>query len=323
MAQIREYKSSVFSMLLENQKNCLQVYNALNNTSHEDPDLVEIKRLDGGILLSIRNDASFLIDNRLNLYEHQSTYNPNMPLRSLIYFTELIREHITNDDLFKRQKITIPVPHFVVFYNGIENRPEKENMFLSSSYAHDVCEPELELKCTVYNINQGNNQILLNKCPVLNEYMIFVDKVRTFMKIYKDIETAIDMAVEECIAGHVLEDFLLEKGNEVKQVAALDYTFERREKLFRAEEREQGRKEGLAEGLAEGHAEGLAEGITQGELLARIKIICVKLQKSQTIEQISDALEENPKIIEKIVTIANEYAPNYDVEEITKRYMNL
>lgn len=119
----------------------------------------------------------------------------------------------------------------------------------------------------------------------------------------------------QCIAGHVLEDFLLEKGNEVKQVAALDYTFERREKLFRAEEREQGRKEGLAEGLA--------EGITQGELLARIKIICVKLQKSQTIEQISDALEENPKIIEKIVTIANEYAPNYDVEEITKRYMNL
>ena len=115
----------------------------------------------------------------------------------------------------------------------------------------------------------------------------------------------------QCIAGHVLEDFLLEKGNEVKQVAALDYTFERREKLSRAEEREQGRKEGLA------------EGITQGELLARIKIICVKLQKSQTIEQISDALEENPKIIEKIVTIANEYAPNYDVEEITKRYMNL
>ena len=119
----------------------------------------------------------------------------------------------------------------------------------------------------------------------------------------------------QCIEQHVLEDFLLEKGNEVKQVAALDYTFERREKLFRAEEREQGRKEGLAEGLA--------EGITQGELLARIKIICVKLQKSQTIEQISDALEENPKIIEKIVTIANEYAPNYDVEEITKRYMNL
>lgn len=119
----------------------------------------------------------------------------------------------------------------------------------------------------------------------------------------------------QCIEQHVLEDFLLEKGNEVKQVAALDYTFERREKLFRAEEREQGRKEGLAEGLA--------EGITQGELLARIKIICVKLQKSQTIEQISDALEENPKNIEKIVTIANEYAPNYDVEEITKRYMNL
>ncbi|MDO5127473.1 MAG: hypothetical protein Q4D54_06980, partial [Eubacteriales bacterium] len=245
MAQLREYKSSVFSMLLEDPKNCLQVYNALNNTSHEDPSLVEIKRLDGGILLSIRNDASFLIDNHLNLFEHQSTYNPNMPLRSLIYFTGLVREHITNDDLFKRQKITIPVPHFVVFYNGVEKRPEKETMLLSSSYAHDVNEPDLELKCTAYNIGNGNNRKLLEKCPVLSEYMIFVDKVRKFMDEYNDIETAIDIAIKECIAEHVLEDFLSEKGNEVKQVAALDYTFERREKLFRAEEREEGIKEGI------------------------------------------------------------------------------
>lgn len=306
MAQLREYKSSVFSMLLEDPKNCLQVYNALNNTSHEDPSLVEIKRLDGGILLSIRNDASFLIDSHLNLYEHQSTYAPNMPLRSLIYFTGLIREHITNDDLFKRQKITIPVPHFVVFYNGVEARPEKEVMRLSDSYTQTVAHPDLELTCTVYNINKGYNEVLLQMCPILMEYMTFVDKVRDRLDEKNDISTAIDIAIKECISEHVLEDFLINRGNEVRQVAALDYTFERRIQLIRAEV----------------EAEGRAEGRAEGESLALIKLICKKHKNHQSCKQITEWLEEDPALIEKLYSIISKFAPNYDAEQILETYKN-
>lgn len=79
-------------MLLEEPRYALDVYNALNDSDYTKPDDVEILKLENGILLSLRNDASFIIDMNLNLYEHQSTYNPNMPLRNLIYFTNIIEK---------------------------------------------------------------------------------------------------------------------------------------------------------------------------------------------------------------------------------------
>lgn len=306
MPKLTEYKSSVFSMLLEDPKNCLQIYNALNGTNYDNPDDVIIKRLENGIVLSVRNDASFIIDAHLNIYEHQSTFSPNMPLRSLIYFVDLIRDEVLSHDIYSRKRISIPNPHFVVFYNGVENRPAKEILKLSSSYVHQDESPELELTCLVYNINVGYNSDFRNKCCVLHEYMIFVDKVRDYLAENMDIHMAIDLAIKDCINEHVLEDFLEKRGNEVRQVAALDYTFERREKLFRAEEHEDGRLEGLAEGLEK----------------QIVILVCKKLRKSKTREQIADELEEDVNVINKICDVADKYAPEYDEELVAKEYLN-
>ena len=122
----REYRSDVFSMLMEYPENALSVYNALNNSAIEDPSLVEMTTLERGISLTIRNDASFIIGMNLNIYEHQSTYNPNMPLRSLLYFTDIIKSFVKNADIYGRALVMIPRPHFVVFYNGTEKRQEVE-----------------------------------------------------------------------------------------------------------------------------------------------------------------------------------------------------
>jgi hypothetical protein len=103
MGENREYKSDVFSMLMENRANALAVYNALNGTEYEDPEQVTIKRLEKGISLTVRNDAAFVIDCHINIYEHQSTYNPNMPLRSLIYFTDIIRPALKDRDVYSRK----------------------------------------------------------------------------------------------------------------------------------------------------------------------------------------------------------------------------
>ncbi len=131
----REYKSDVFSMLMEDKRYALEVYNALNGSSYEDPDQVEYVNLEKGISLSVRNDAAFIVDTDVSIYEHQSSYNPNMPLRALIYFVDIIREHVIKKrDLFSHNPIRIPVPHFAVFYNGTINRPEKEILKLSDSY---------------------------------------------------------------------------------------------------------------------------------------------------------------------------------------------
>jgi hypothetical protein len=241
MSGNREHKSDVFSMLLEDPKNALEIYNALNGTNYKDPSVVQIVLLNKGISLSVRNDAEFVIDFELNIYEHQSTYNPNMPLRGLVYFVEKLDEFIKGRDIYGRRLIKIPTPHFVVFYNGTEKRPEKEVLRLSDAFYHPTDDPELELKCTVYNINPGYNETLLQNCPVLRDYMTFVGKVRHNLDIRIDLEKAVDRAIEECIQEGVLVDFLKNRRKEVTKNMVLDYTWERREEMIRREEREQGR----------------------------------------------------------------------------------
>ena len=118
-----EYKSDVFSMLMENPVNALALYNALNDSSYTDPDMVEMCTLDKGISLSIRNDAAFVLDSNLSLYEHQSTVCPNMPIRNLIYFTNLVEPLIKKRNLYGRSLIKIPTPKFAIFYNGEEEQP--------------------------------------------------------------------------------------------------------------------------------------------------------------------------------------------------------
>jgi hypothetical protein len=255
---------------MEEPENALQVYNALNGTDYKNPAEVEMKRLDKGISLSMRNDAAFVIDFVLNLYEHQATHNPNIPIRELIYYVNTIEPEVKGLDLYSRRLIRIPLPHFVVFYNGVEKRPEVEDLYLSNSYIYETDEPELELKCTIYNINPGCNTELLERCSVLREYMIFVTKVRERVNLNKDgnLESILDEVIEECIGEHVLEDFLRRRKDEVMKMTTLDYTWERREELIRRDEREEGerigRERGERIGLERGEQIGLAKGISQG-----------------------------------------------------------
>ena len=105
MATNRQYKSSVFSVLLEDKRRAMELYNALNNTQFTDESGVEIKRLDTGVLLSIHNDASFIFDSSLSVYEHQSTPCPNMPLRGLFYIAGLLHDEVRDKNLYGSAKV--------------------------------------------------------------------------------------------------------------------------------------------------------------------------------------------------------------------------
>ena len=153
----------------------------------------------------------------------------------------------------------IPTPHFVVFYNGTEKRPEFEEMRLSKSFYHQTEEPEIELICKAYNINSKNNQELKRRSPVLDGYTYFGEKVRDNQKKKMNLAEAIDAAIEDCIQNHVLEDFFRNRKDEVRKVTHLDYTWEKREKLIRKEEYEDGRTEGISEGKVSGKAESIIE----------------------------------------------------------------
>ncbi|MBU5429817.1 hypothetical protein KQI22_07025 [Kineothrix sp. MSJ-39] len=264
----REYKSDVISMMLQIPEYALDVYNAMNDSAYTDSDMIQIMRLENGISLSVRNDASFFISNYLNLYEHQSTYSPNAPLRFLIYLTSLLEKTIGKRDLYGRKHMQIATPHFAVFYNGAEKRPEREVLKLSDAFINQTDTPEVELTVTVYNINLDNNTQLLAKSKVLNGYMIFVNRVRENLEhrreiaqnalifdvaVYEeDLEVSINEAIDYCIKHHIMENFFRENRNGVTKSMVLDYTWERREKLIRAEEYEDGKREGLEIGRAEG-----------------------------------------------------------------------
>ena len=253
----REYKSDVFSMLMEDKANALSVYNVLNGTNITNPDELEICTLDKGVSLTVRNDAAFVVDAALSIYEHQSTICPNMPVRNLIYYTTIISKYIKKKNIYGRKQIKIPVPKFVVFYNGGEQQPAEYDMKLSDAFEKKVEDPELELVCKVYNINFGKNKELLEKCTVIREYMTFVDYVRYYHKEqdHEELEVAINRAIDRCIEEGVLVDFLKENRTEVVKVTQLDYTFDRQIMLEREDAREEGREEGRAEGQEQGREE--------------------------------------------------------------------
>ena len=328
MKENREYKSDVFSMLMENKSYALEVYNALNHSDYRNPEEVEIIRLERGISLSIRNDASFLIDMNMSFYEYQSTYNPNMPLRSAIYYVNALEDWLRkkNLDLFSRRRIQVPTPHFVVFYNGTEKRPEYEEMRLSEAFCHKTDEPGIEVRCRVYNINPDNNRTLKERSAVLEGYTYFVEKVRTYRKGNMGLEEAVDRAIEDCIENHVLEDFFRDRKDEVKKMTHLDYTWEKREQMIRREEFEEGMEQGMERGIAQGMERGIAQGIEQGVEQGRVQRlteqVCSKLKKGKTPEEIADALEEPVENIQKICRIAERYAPEYPAEDVCRALMD-
>lgn len=274
-------------MLLQEKERALEVYNVMNGTAYDDPELVEIVSMESrGISLSVRNDASFVVDASLSIYEHQSTICPNMPLRSMIYFTHLIHKRVRKKNMYGKTLITIPAPHFVVFYNGKEPAPEHYELKLSDAFEKETEHPQLELVCQVYNINQGYNEELKEKCPTLRDYMRFVDLVRECHagNGFENLADAIERAIDRCIEEGILIQFLIEHRSEVTKMMQLDYTFERQIELEREEATEEGWKRGLEQGLEQ----------------VKLDLIRKKIAKGKSMELIAEELEETPETIQPL-----------------------
>ena len=296
-------------MLLEDRARALDVYNAMAGTAYTDPEIIEIHTLESGVSLTVHNDASFVVsmDSVLNIYEHQSTYNPNMPLRELIYFVTIIKKLVENRYLLSHKLVKIPTPKFAVFYNGDKTRPEREVLKLSDAYENQSDEPQLELMCTVYNINPGNNEDLKKRSQTLREYMIFVGYVNENLakakKGEKDYETAIRDAVNRCIAEDILKDFLLERREDVQKSMMFDLTYEKQ----------------MENAKREWHNDGVEEGVIRQLAVSIVK----KVKKNKTLEEIADELEESIETIQPIYDVVKKHAPEYDVDAITAEVLEV
>ena len=162
----RNYKDTVFRMLFSDRKNLLSLYNAVNQRDYKNPEDLEIVTLENAIYMGMKNDLAFIIDTNLYLYEHQSTYNPNMPLRDLFYICSEYQKLVDKKSLFSSTLQKIPAPNFIEFYNGSTVIADCTDLRLSSAFEHLTGEAKLELIVTVLNVNEGHNAELMQQtCP--------------------------------------------------------------------------------------------------------------------------------------------------------------
>ena len=307
-----KYKDRVFRMIFGYEKykeNLLELFNALNDTNYTNPDDLEINTLDDVFYMKMKNDVSCIIDNRIAVYEHQSTWSYNMPLRGFRYTVELYNKLIYEQDLdvYRRKMIKIPTPQYVVFYNGIERRAEKEILRLSDSFIMPCSEGEYEWTATVYNINDGHNKDLMNKCKILQEYATMVAKIREFRQKGCDLDMAIEEAIEYCLTHEVLKDFLLEHKSEVADMLRMEYDEARTMNHLKEDYYEEGVKDGKMRGEA------------IGVMKAKVSLICRNLSAGITAEQIAEFMGEDISFVRKICDAIGDNPSECDVDEVVRK----
>lgn len=240
----RKYKDTVFRMLFSDRNNLLSLYNAVNGSNYEDPDALEIVTLENAVYMGMKNDLAFIINTNLFLYEHQSTYNPNMPLRDLFYISGEYQKLVDLKSLYTSTRLRIPTPNFIVFYNGTEKNEDRWVEYLSESYENMSGEPNLELKVIILNINVGHNKKLMEECQTLREYAQYVAKVRRYSEEI-ELNTAVECAVSESIQEGILKEFLQKNRAEVIAMSIFEYNEEEEKRKLRKAEYEAGMAEGV------------------------------------------------------------------------------
>ena len=270
----KKYKDRLFRMVFNRKEELISLYNAISHSEYTDPEELEIYTLEDVIYMKMKNDLAFLIDDVLNLWEHQSTWNPNMPVRGAFYIVEEYRKYIEQKglNLYGSRLITLPVPQFYVFYNGLKEEPDNVELKLSNAFStlHPELEPCMEFKAVMVNINRGHNKSLMEQCSALREYAEFVARIREWMKAGADLLEAIGEVIDSCIRDGILAEFLSSHRAEVFEVLLTEYD----EQRHIASEKESSREEGMQAGIRKGHREAAINLFERGLCIKDIAVIC-------------------------------------------------
>lgn len=291
----RKYKDRLFRFIFSDKGNLLQLYNAINDSHYNNPDDLVITTIDDVVYMGMKNDLSFIIDDIMSLYEHQSTHSPNLPLRGLFYFSAMYRNYIEpmKQKLYTDSPLRIHFPVYLVFYNGSMEEPERKEIPLSDLFIQNGkgLQPALECTALLLNINVGHNQELMEKCRILKEYAQFIHTIRSKISVGLPFQEAVETAVEDCISQNILSEILRKNKAEVIDMILTEYY----ENEFREFLKEDSWKKGHEAGVQDGIKTGIREIIrTFTEL---------QLPKEQLLDKLTNSfslsVEEAEEYIEK------------------------
>ena len=269
------HKDRVFKFIFGNPENkqwTLSLYNAINGSNYNNPDYIQFNTIEDAVYLGMKNDVSFILAvlNELLIWGHQSSFNPNVPLRIFIYAAKLyeayIIEHGYQHKQYGTKLLPLPRPKCICFYNGRSDRPEREELRLSDAFGSDG---DIEVRVTMININYGKNKALMEACEPLKEYAWLVDAIRRYEKIYHDIEAAVDVALDEMPDDFLIKKFLLKNKAEVKGMFLTEYD---QEKVL-AYERLEGIEQGIEKGVEQTNERVASDMLRDNYPLSAIKKI--------------------------------------------------
>ena len=290
----REYKDRLFSFIFGNESRkdwTLSLYNAVNESDYQNPDDIEINTMGDTLYLGMKNDVSFIIGGYVSLYAHQSTYNPNMPLRELIYLGHLLSKYVEQHKLniYSQRQIRIPIPKLVVFYNGKQDMPEQTVLELKDAFPEDMNpdDSDVSVKVRMLNIHSDKNYRIMSSCKPLYEYASFVDNIYKYRET-EDIETAVDMALSDIPDNWIIRNYLMANKSEVRLMCLTEYNEEETMQMFREEGRIEGKEEGRVEGRIEGRFQLIVD-LVNDEVLT-LEEAAIRL--GMTVEELKSRIEK-------------------------------
>ena len=263
----RTYKDRLFKIIFEGKKELLSLYNALTGKNYQNPDELEINTIDDVIYMHLKNDMSFILDDWQNLFEQQSTFNPNQPLRGFFYFADLYKVKYFGKKIYSTRLLKIPTPQYIVFYNGTTNMPDRKELRLSDAFQQPTVQPDIEVVAHMLNINYGHNKELMERCQKLKEYAQFIDIIRHYLKENKQWsnERAISKAIDDCIQNNILRDILQKE--RLRVMASILSEFDE------VGYKEMIRQEAYEDAYEEAYEEGVEYGVKYGGVKTLIEFV--------------------------------------------------
>ena len=289
-----KFKASLFTFLFSEPEVLRELYSALKGVSLPPDIPVTINTLEDVLFMGRVNDISFEIGGKLVvLIEHQSTINPNMALRLLMYIARLYERLVDDRNIYSTKRVALPRPEFFVLYNGEAPYPDEQVLRLSDAFL-DPSElgvagrgPALELEVKVLNINEGRNESIAGRCKTLAGYQAFVAKVREYLKqgnVPGSLEDALKKTVLYCRDHDILKEFLEHHATEVINMLTTEWNWEDAKAVWF--------EEGMEQGMERGIEQGMEQGIE--DVARKLKAMGIPA------EQINAATGLDPQTIEKL-----------------------
>ena len=263
----RTYKDRLFKIIFEDKKELLSLYNALTGKNYQNPDELEINTIDDVIYMHLKNDMPFILDDWQNLFEQQSTFNPNQPLRGFFYFADLYKVKYFGKKIYSTRLLKIPTPQYIVFYNGTTSMPDRKELRLSDAFQQPTAQPDIEVVAHMLNINYGHNKELMERCRKLKEYAQFIDIIRHYLRENKQWsnEQAISKAIDDCIQNNILRDILQKE--RLRVMASILSEFDE------VGYKEMIRQEAYEDAYEEAYEEGVEYGVKYGGVKTLIEFV--------------------------------------------------